>query len=103
MPDARNNYLSPTQVRRVLLSPLSGKAIAAKLGISRQAVSLIRTGRSHADLFPDLPRQKPRSRRGPSCHDCRHWDIDCCDLALPDPIEEGPGFASDCSLFAPPK
>ena len=38
---------------------------------------------------------------GPSCHSCQHWhETQRCDLGLPDPLQEGPQFAADCSLFA---
>lgn len=36
----------------------------------------------------------------PSCTNCTHWDGKC-GMGFPDPLEEGPGFAADCSLYAP--
>jgi hypothetical protein len=69
--------------------------LAAQMGVSRQAVSQVRLGRSWSNVYPELP------RRGDwiSCVNCKHWRHDECDLGFPDPIEEGPAFASDCDLY----
>jgi hypothetical protein len=34
-----------------------------------------------------------------SCYRCKLWNGEECRMGFPDPIEEGPGFARDCSLF----
>ena len=36
-----------------------------------------------------------------SCHDCQHWRGKSCGMGFPDPVEEGPKFAVDCSLYEP--
>lgn len=45
--------LTEDQVRYVLMSPESGVTVAAKLGVSTSAISLIRTGQRWRHLMPD--------------------------------------------------
>ena len=97
-PAPRRPPLTPDDVRLILTSPLSSAVLAQQLGCSKQAVCAVRRGLSHADAWPDLPR-RPKAGDRPSCYRCQHWARGACGLGLPDPIEEGPGFAQDCSLF----
>ena len=97
-PSPRRPPLTPDEVRLILTSSLGSPALAQQLGCSKQAVCAVRRGLSHADIWPDLPR-RPTAGDRPSCYRCQHWARSACGLGLPDPIEEGPGFAEDCSLF----
>lgn len=89
--------LTADEARLCLESPLPIRQLAKQLGCSPQAVSQIQRGKIHVNLWPELPRRA--SRAGVSCHQCQHWARGSCDMGLPDPIAEGPGFARDCSLF----
>jgi hypothetical protein len=97
-PSPRRPPLTPDEVRLILTSSLGSPALAQQLGCSKQAVCAVRRGRSHASVWPELPRRSAASG-GPTCLECQHWARGACGLGLPDPIEEGPGFAEDCSLF----
>ena len=99
--------LSPEEVRLVLTSPLNCTAMARQLGCSKQAVSLIRRGQIHADLWPELPRQLSQAQAeaqpvgGLSCYGCRSWRDGRCIEDMPDLLTEGPSFAADCPFFTP--
>jgi hypothetical protein len=108
LPNARKGYrtkppLTEDEVRLVLTSPLSSNKLARELGRSKEAIAAIRRGTLHARTLPDLPRRQAMRRpsSGPSCHACEHWRNDRCGMGFPDPLEEGPAFAADCSLYEP--
>jgi hypothetical protein len=90
--------LSEDDVRLVLTSELSSRQLGRQLGRSKEAIAAIRRGTIHQNTCPEIPRWKVQ-RGGPSCQDCQHWVGERCGMGFPDPIEEGPGFAADCSLF----
>jgi len=92
--------LTESAVRLVLTSPLSASQLAPQVGRSKEAVAAIRRGTIHRNTLPELPRWAARYRTI-SCHDCRHWSHDSCGMGFPDPIDEGPAFAADCSVFQP--
>lgn len=97
-------YLSIDTVRMILLSPESDSAIAKRIGRSRQSISMIRLGHSHAHVAPEIPRRRvkrPAQPGAPSCEACAFWRGDHCSMEFPDPIEEGPAFAAECSIYAP--
>jgi hypothetical protein len=96
-PSRQRDPFTPDEVRLILTSPLSSPCLARQLGCSKQAICAVRRGRSHASVWPELPRRL--SQGGATCLDCQHWARGSCGLGLPDPIEEGPSFAQDCSLF----
>lgn len=107
-PDARPGHrtkppLTEDDVRLVLTSPLSSVKLARQLGRSKETIAAIRRGVLHANTLPELPRRQPMRRPGdgPSCRNCAHWAGDSCGMGFPDPIEEGPAFAADCSLYEP--
>lgn len=89
--------LTPDDVRLVLTSELPAYQLGRQLGRSKEAIAAIRRGVLHRNTCPEIPRWRGQS--GPSCHDCKHWARDRCGMGFPDPGEEGPGFAADCSLF----
>ena len=91
----RPRNLSAAEVKCILTSEGSIRQIARAVGRSHPAVAAVVMGRTHADLFPHLPR-----RTSASCLQCGHWR-GRCNLGFPDPLEEGPGFAADCSSYLP--
>lgn len=95
--------LTEDEVRLVLTSPLSSVKLARQLGRSKEAIAAIRRGDIHANTLPELPRRQVQRRPadGPSCRGCAHWTGDSCGMGFPDPLEEGPAFAADCSLYEP--
>jgi hypothetical protein len=95
--------LTPANVRLILTSPEPGAALARQLDATKQAVSQVRRGITHRNLFPDLPRRARKAASDRYCHDCRHWrgGSDPCSQGIPDPIEEGPFFAADCDHYEP--
>jgi hypothetical protein len=88
--------LSPEQVRHILESPLSDRQLALEVGRSRWAIAQLRSGRTYANLWPELPRRQA----GLTCLQCSHWRNGRCGMGFPDPVEEGLGFANDCSMYA---
>lgn len=96
-PDRKlRSQLPPEQVRQILLSTDSDNDLARRFKRSHTAIANLRTGRSYADLWPELPRRSPPR----SCHDCQQWLHGRCSLGFPDPELEGPGFAADCECFS---
>jgi transposase-like protein len=95
--------LTEDEVRLVLTSPLSSVKLARELGCSKEAVAAIRRGALHARTLPELPRRQTERRADPelSCHACAHWRSSSCGMGFPDPLDEGPAFAADCSLYEP--
>ena len=102
--------LTEDQVRLILLSPLSSSKLARQLDRPVETVAGVRRGQFHKTTLPELPRRKPEPRRAyqeilpeglPSCRLCKHWSNSKCDMGFPDPIYEGPGFAAECSVYAP--
>ena len=85
--------LSAAEVELILTSTGSISAVARQLGRSRPAVAAVLQGRSHADLFPALPR-----RQSLSCLQCQHW-TGRCGLGFPDPLDEGPSAAEWCNSY----
>lgn len=91
MPQRR---VTEAEVRRILQASGSATEIARRMGRSHPTVLAILVGRLHADVAPELPRRVSRS-----CLQCRHWLDRSCGLGFPDPEDEGPQFASDCSSY----
>jgi len=78
------------------------KELAAHYGVSVELIRQIQAGEAYQDLLPEGFRRAP-GPNDPSCERCREWrgsdGATPCSLGFPDPIEEGPGFARDCSLY----
>lgn len=89
--------LSEDDVRLILTSRLTAVEIGRQVGRSPQAITAIRRGLIHKNTAPEIPRW--RVAGGMLCTDCQHWCGNHCGMGFPDPIEEGPGFAEDCSLY----
>lgn len=74
---------------------VSHGAMAKRYRCHRSAVALIRTGKTHRNVLPEIPRWGKHR----TCVECAHWKDQGCDLGFPDPIEEGLWFARDCCTF----
>ncbi len=90
--------LDDAAVLRMLTSDETDTALAREHGVSRQMVSMIRTGQNWARFRPEIPRREAKPR-GRTCENCRHWLGEACDFGFPDPIEDGLGVAADCSMY----
>jgi transposase-like protein len=104
VPNARKGLrkkppMTEDEVRLVLTSPLSSVKLARELGRSKEAVAAIRRGDIHAKVLPELPRRQAMRSSDLSCHTCAHWWRGSCGMGFPDPVENGPAFAADCSLY----
>lgn len=91
--------LTMRQARNVMLSSESSTVLAAKYGMTRQSIDLVRTGKTYSDVYRKL--QQKGERLWPLerllCEQCVHWRSDRgCDFDFPD---AGGDFATDCSLF----
>ena len=89
--------LSSDDVHLILTSSESGCSMARRFGISKQAISQIRLGRTYRTVSPEVARRAPAK----SCTSCRFWrsGMDPCSQGIPDVISEGPAFAADCDFF----
>ena len=86
--------LSPAEVEAILRSGDSIRRLARHLGRSRPAVAAVLEGRTHADLYPELPR-----RQSQSCYNCQHCTSNRCTLDFPDFRDEGPSAATYCNSY----
>ena len=75
------------------------RVLAKQYGCSQTMIRDIVAGRSYKDLLPEGFRAPP-GPGAPSCEQCRYWKAEACGMGFPDPVEEGPAFARDCSLYA---
>lgn len=97
-PRSRTPALTDEQLREVLTElHINDEVMAQRMGRTRQSISQIRNGTTLAKRCPDLPR-RTKFVDGLTCTTCRHWRGQC-GFDLPDPVEEGIGFARDCSLY----
>lgn len=97
----RPQSLSEDQIRLILTSAdRSLRSLAEEFDRTPEAIRQVRIGGSYAEVLPEIPRWKSRTRGARTCHDCEHWRSRC-QLGLPDPELEGVGFAEDCSSFLP--
>jgi hypothetical protein len=78
---------------------LPNAAAGRAVGLSREMARLVRLGAHCGHLCPELPRRA--SAPALTCVQCEFWSGGLCGMGLPDPAEEGPGFAADCALFSP--
>jgi len=86
-------------IAAIIASPDSHRALGKRHGVSGETIRQIRIGKIYRDLLPGNYRPPPKPG-DPSCEHCRFWEVEQCGIGFPDPLEEGPGFARDCSLFA---
>lgn len=106
----RRTALTDAQIRQILQSTeLSNRQMGLLVKRHAETIREIRIGRLAANIHPEIARWPLRQQvapqppaGGPSCHACEQWTADGrCRMGFPDPLEEGPAFASDCSLYEP--
>ena len=85
-------------VKKIRASPDGRRILAQQYGCSEELIRAIRAGQVYRDLLPDGFRAPPKPG-DPNCEHCLHWSVDACGMGFPDPAEEGPSFARDCSVF----
>jgi transcriptional regulator NrdR family protein len=90
--------LTFAQAKEIMLSDKSTLALAAKYGISHQAVSQVRLGQVYAYIYRQLQEEGHvlASTGGYICDQCRHWSGGSCGFDFP---EAGGDFATDCVLY----
>ena len=74
------------------------RILAQRYKCSEELIRAIWAGQIYRDLLPDGFRA-PLKPGDPNCEHCLHWAVDACGMGFPDPAEEGPAFARDCSVF----
>lgn len=97
-----NRKLTDDQIAEILLINTNDTLTAKLYGVSRQAVSSIRTGKSFREIRPDIPRRQRQvgfQVLEVSCLKCAHWDQDRCSFGFPDPASEGIQAAKDCAMY----
>lgn len=88
--------LTEDAIRDILTSEEPRDTLARRYGCHRSAIYQLLDGKIHANILPELPRQRPAR----SCSGCQHWQYGSeCDLGFPDPRLEGIQFARDCSTY----
>ena len=85
-------------IKAIRESPDGRRKLAKQYGCSETMIRDIVSGKSYKDLLPEGFRAPP-GPDDPSCERCGYWQADACGMGFPDPAEEGPGFARDCSIF----
>ena len=104
MARTNSHKLTPADVLVILQSKEPNHVLAEQLGVTRQAISLVRNGKSYTDVAPDLPRIPVRlkgsriDRNLTTCKSCAEWNGRECYYGFPEAIDE-PTYATECSLF----
>ncbi len=98
---APNHRLMPSDVIYILQSLDGDGVVAQRLGVSRQAVNNVRTGKSYRRVAPQLPRREgPTVSKGEGalCTACDFWNGRGCVFGFPEPLKDL-RFAVECSMF----
>ncbi len=100
----RGNYrFGDDDIKEILLSRCSHAEMALAMQCSSELIRQIRIGMLYTRRRAEIPRWgqevPPPEPDELSCYRCRLWNGEECRMGFPDPIEEGPGFARDCSLY----
>lgn len=99
--------LTPADVVYILQSSEDNATLGARFNVTRQAISLIRNGKSWTDIAPEIPRIPvrirnciPKSRLAATkhCHNCIEYQHGECSYGFPEAIDE-PEFAAGCTLY----
>ena len=86
--------LSREDAIEIIRSTLPQRELAKIYGITRQAISRIKTGQQYKDIYEEI---YPESKRPLlHCIECLHWLPEGCGLEFP---EAGENFATDCSAY----
>lgn len=105
MARTKQTKLTPADVVFILQSKEPNQILAVQFNVTRQAISLVRNGKSHLDIAPEIPRipvrlkgsQIPR-KNAVHCRNCVEWNGEECYFGFPEAINE-PTFANECSLY----
>lgn len=98
---AANHRLMPSDVIYILQSQDGDGVVAQRLGVSRQAVNNVRTGKSYRRVAPQLPRREgPVVARDSTvmCTACDFWNGRGCAFGFPEPLKDL-RFAGECSMY----
>lgn len=104
MARTNSHKLTPADVLVILQSKEPNHVLAKQFGVTRQAISLVRNGKTYTYVAPHLQRIPVRlkgsqvDRNLTTCKSCVEWDGQECFYGFPEAIEE-PTYATDCSLF----
>jgi hypothetical protein len=99
--------LTPTEIIYILQSTQTNQELADQLNVTRQAISLIRNGKSWTDIAPEIPRIPVRVKesvrrdyvaRVKLCTNCAEFRRGECSYGFPEAIDE-PSFATACHLY----
>jgi len=99
--------LTAQDVLFILESTESNQALGQRFGVSRQAISLIRNGKTWTDIAPEIPRipvrlvnnvRKDYPAAFVDCRNCVEYVHGECSFGFPEAIDE-PEFAAACQLF----
>lgn len=91
--------LGDDQLRMILeRQELNNTQLARILDCTPELVRQVRAGLIYRDRLPRIQRSLSTAQRE-SCQQCVQW-LGYCSLGFPDPLIEGPLFASECSAFA---
>jgi len=99
--------LTPADIVYILQSSEDNATLGTRFNVTRQAISLIRNGKSWTDIAPEIPRipvriknsvPKTRLAAVKHCHNCIEYQRGECSYGFPEAIDE-PEFASACSLY----
>lgn len=92
----RKRKLTSEQVLAIYHADLAQTTLlelANRHGVTRETVRQIRAGETHRKLLAN-------SDGLHLCSNCIHWARSSyCTMGFPDPEEEGPTFAAECSLY----
>lgn len=96
---AAKNRLRPSDVIYILQCEESDGVVAQRLGVSRQAVNHVRSGKSYRKVAPQLPRREcgHYAVDGAVCTDCNFWAGFGCSLGFPEAMKDL-RFAQECSM-----
>lgn len=89
--------ISRDDARAIIESELPQRILAEQYGITRQAISLIQTGRTYKDVYEEY--HKARHGKMMYCRDCSNWKNEQCGFEFP---EAGDWFATECVLYDGP-
>jgi transcriptional regulator with XRE-family HTH domain len=104
---ASKKVLTESNVVEILQSVETNSQLAARFGVSRQAISQIRNGINWVNVAPELPRipirvkesvRKDYLAKRPNCQNCLEWNGHECSYGFPEAIDE-PFFAVGCDLY----
>lgn len=99
--------LTPADVVYILQSCEDNATLGQRFNVTRQAISLIRNGKSWSDIAPEIPRipiriknsvPKARLAAAQHCHNCIEYQHGECSYGFPEAIDE-PEFAAGCTLY----